>query len=458
MSAPTETKLWGGRFTGATEPLMELSTPRCPTTRRCTLRSLEGTRVYTAALEKLGLITKHELSEIHPCIRRYSKEWESNSFVEKAGDEDIHTADERAQTRWDHWQGHCGQGPHWPIQKRPGCYRYEIICPWRAENHPWAAGQLGWRYDQACREGDGHADARLHPSAACPAYQGWGTLALPPRASLPTISRDLTRSLSVSTFLLLAVVPLLATPLALIVSSLVTTSALVASLVTLWLPCLTVTLLSKPCSGDPFCFDRLPKMSEDLIIYFSAEFGFIKLADAYSTGSSLMPQKKNPDSLELLRGKFGAELLVTWVTLWSPQVDLQQGSAVEGRCLITLLLLRTQSRLFWCPLSQDCAREDAGCVDHGYACHRSCRLPCPQGCSLPRDSSPSEAVHQAETNNLSGIDQLSAWAVQEHWQALWAGCVQGLWSWSQCRETYCCRWDRQVWFWPSSRTSNCQLA
>ena len=33
------------------------------------------------------------------------------------------------------------------------------------------------------------------------------------------------------------------------------------------------------------------------------EFGFIKCADAYSTGSSLMPQKKNPDALELLRGK-----------------------------------------------------------------------------------------------------------------------------------------------------------
>ena len=35
------------------------------------------------------------------------------------------------------------------------------------------------------------------------------------------------------------------------------------------------------------------------------EFGFIKLSDAYSTGSSLMPQKKNPDALELLRGKSG---------------------------------------------------------------------------------------------------------------------------------------------------------
>jgi argininosuccinate lyase len=50
---------------------------------------------------------------------------------------------------------------------------------------------------------------------------------------------------------------------------------------------------------------HLSRWSEDLIIYSSSEFGYIRLADAYTTGSSLMPQKKNSDSLELLRGKSG---------------------------------------------------------------------------------------------------------------------------------------------------------
>lgn len=50
---------------------------------------------------------------------------------------------------------------------------------------------------------------------------------------------------------------------------------------------------------------HMSRWAEDLIIYSSGEFAFVKLADAYSTGSSLMPQKKNPDSLELLRGKSG---------------------------------------------------------------------------------------------------------------------------------------------------------
>ncbi len=50
---------------------------------------------------------------------------------------------------------------------------------------------------------------------------------------------------------------------------------------------------------------HLSRLAEDLIIYATTEFGFITLSDSVSTGSSLMPQKKNPDALELIRGKAG---------------------------------------------------------------------------------------------------------------------------------------------------------
>ena len=50
---------------------------------------------------------------------------------------------------------------------------------------------------------------------------------------------------------------------------------------------------------------HISRLAEDFIIYSTAEFGFLELSDAVSTGSSLMPQKKNPDSLELIRGKAG---------------------------------------------------------------------------------------------------------------------------------------------------------
>lgn len=46
---------------------------------------------------------------------------------------------------------------------------------------------------------------------------------------------------------------------------------------------------------------HLSRWAEDLIIYSSGLFGFVQCSDAYATGSSLMPQKKNPDALELIR-------------------------------------------------------------------------------------------------------------------------------------------------------------
>src|SRR5213075_1987922 len=50
---------------------------------------------------------------------------------------------------------------------------------------------------------------------------------------------------------------------------------------------------------------HLSRLAEDIILYATTEFGFFELSDAVATGSSLMPQKKNPDSMELVRGKAG---------------------------------------------------------------------------------------------------------------------------------------------------------
>ncbi len=50
---------------------------------------------------------------------------------------------------------------------------------------------------------------------------------------------------------------------------------------------------------------HLSRLAEDWILFCSQEFGFIRIADAYSTGSSMMPQKRNPDMMELIRGKCG---------------------------------------------------------------------------------------------------------------------------------------------------------
>jgi argininosuccinate lyase len=58
-------------------------------------------------------------------------------------------------------------------------------------------------------------------------------------------------------------------------------------------------------SASSICMMHLSRMAEELILWATAEFKFIELADEFSTGSSIMPQKKNPDIAELVRGKTG---------------------------------------------------------------------------------------------------------------------------------------------------------
>ena len=71
------------------------------------------------------------------------------------------------------------------------------------------------------------------------------------------------------------------------------------------------------CSAAALIAVHLSRLAEDLILWASVEFNFMKIADEYTTGSSLMPQKKNPDVAELMRGKSGRVVgnLVSLLTL-----------------------------------------------------------------------------------------------------------------------------------------------
>lgn len=91
---------------------------------------------------------------------------------------------------------------------------------------------------------------------------------------------------------------------------------------------------------------HLSKLAEQIVLFTSAEFGFFELADAFSTGSSLMPQKKNPDVFELTRGKAGTllglltGLLATLKGLPSTyDKDLQEDKAPVFQATDTLLAI-----------------------------------------------------------------------------------------------------------------------
>jgi argininosuccinate lyase len=91
---------------------------------------------------------------------------------------------------------------------------------------------------------------------------------------------------------------------------------------------------------------HLSRFAEDMILYGSSEFGFVQFGDAYTSGSSMMPQKRNPDALELARGS-GARVLGDLTTLLatlkglpsSYNKDLQDDKRVLFDAVDTLLLV-----------------------------------------------------------------------------------------------------------------------
>jgi argininosuccinate lyase len=95
------------------------------------------------------------------------------------------------------------------------------------------------------------------------------------------------------------------------------------------------------------CSLHLSRLSEELIIWASAPFGFVKLSDQFSTGSSIMPQKRNPDAAELVRGHSGriigamTSLMVTMKGLplaYSKDMQDDKEPVFEARDLLILSL------------------------------------------------------------------------------------------------------------------------
>jgi argininosuccinate lyase len=133
-------------------------------------------------------------------------------------------------------------------------------------------------------------------------------------------------------------------------------------------------------SAASLCMMHLSRLSEEMILWSTSEFGFIELPDAFATGSSIMPQKKNPDIPELVRGKAGRVFgdLLALLTLMkslplSYNRDMQEDKASLFSTVDTLLA------------SLDIYRSHApGRLQRFSQCHGHGRLPGGQGNALPQ--------------------------------------------------------------------------
>lgn len=297
-----ESKLWGGRFTGGLDPLMQQFNDSLRFDKRMWRQDIRGSKAYAACLGKAGIVTAEESKQLIEGLDKVAEEWGSGKFVERPSDEDIHTANERRLTELigpTAAKLHTGRSRNDQVATDVRLWILDFLDELagqmkelitvlvnRAESEPnillpgythlQRAQPLRWSHwllSYACmlrRDFLRLADCKRRASA-CPL--GSGALAGNPF----NVDREfLAKELGFAEMT--------------------------------WNSLDSVSdrdFISEFEFCASLCSVHLSRLSEDLILYGSKEFGFVTLSDAYSTGSSLMPQKKNADSLELVRGKAG---------------------------------------------------------------------------------------------------------------------------------------------------------
>lgn len=295
-------KLWGGRFEGQTSELMEQFNASIGFDWRLYEADIEGSAAYAEALADAGLLTTDERDELQRGLGQILEEFGNGSFELRLSDEDIHTAVERRL--------HEIVGPV-AGKLHTGRSRNDQV----ATDLRIYARMAITRVDEALTEVQRALlkQAEAYGEALMPGYTHLQRAQPVPVAHwllshFWPLQRDCERLADCRKRL--NVLPLGAGALAGNALGIDRTSLAIT------LGFDGVTPNSMDAVGDrdfvaemlfvgALLGTHLARLAEDLIIYSTAEFGFVTLADAYSTGSSLMPQKKNPDSLELTRGKAG---------------------------------------------------------------------------------------------------------------------------------------------------------
>ncbi|KAI1411206.1 argininosuccinate lyase [Hypoxylon sp. FL1857] len=301
---PGENMLWGGRFTGGLDPLMVAYNESIHFDKALYKQDILGSIAFARANKKGGILTEAEFDKIEMGLQEVMQEWESGKFVIVPGvDEDIHTANERR----------LGEiiGKEVAGKLHTGRSRNEqVACDMRM----WLRDELRKieahlvtflrvAADRAEAEVDHVMPGYTHLQRAQPIrWSHWiMSYSLAFASDLERL-REVIKRVNKSP---LGCGALAGNPFN------IDRDMMAAELGfdgLLWNSMGGVAdrdFVAESLQWASMLMQHVSRWAEDLIIYSTAEFGFVRLADAYSTGSSLMPQKKNPDSLELLRGKSG---------------------------------------------------------------------------------------------------------------------------------------------------------
>jgi len=295
-------KLWAGRFTEHTHELVEAFTSSLAFDRRLYAYDIEGSIAHAKTLGKAGVLSRREVSAIVRGLAAVRAELEQGRFPFAQQDEDIHMAIERRLTEL---IGPAGGTLH------TGRSRNDQVA---LDLRLYLRAALRTQLDGLTRlQRSLLAQARAHRDVAMPGYTHLQRaqpvlFAHHLLAYVEMLERDKGRVRNALERV--NVMPLGSGALA--GSNYPVDRAYTAKL--LGFPRVTENSLDAVSDRDfaveslaalSLVMMHLSRLSEELVLWASQEFRFVDLPDAFCTGSSMMPQKKNPDVPELVRGKTG---------------------------------------------------------------------------------------------------------------------------------------------------------
>jgi argininosuccinate lyase len=297
-----DSRMWGGRFNEPTDAFVQAFTASVAFDRRLAHADIEGSLAHAKMLHHIGVLSSDELTAITYGLQQIRDEIDADRFEWSVALEDVHMNIEARLTAIIGDAGkklHTGRSRNDQVATDIRLYLREQIASCRQGIRVFQSGLL----DLAEREADTILPGFTHLQVAQPVSFGHHMLAW-----FEMLERDYGRLGDCAARM--NQLPLGAAALA--GTSYPLDREYSAELLGFDEPCRnSIDAVSDRdfaiefCAAASICMVHLSRMAEELVLWSSAQFDFVRLPDRYCTGSSIMPQKKNPDVAELVRGKCG---------------------------------------------------------------------------------------------------------------------------------------------------------
>jgi argininosuccinate lyase len=299
------TTLWGGRFAQKLDQLAWDLNTSLPIDKRMAIQDVDGSLAWADAIRRAGILSDKEYASISLGLATIKEEFFSGRFSFAPSDEDIHTAVERRLTELigdAAGKLHTGRSRNDQVATDFRSWMLQVIPTLGAALQDLQSALV----EQAEASGEMVMPGYTHLQRAQPILLAHWWLSHYWALQRDTERlQDLTKRISV--------LPLGSGALAGVAFD-IDRVALAKSLGFADVSQNSIDAVSDRDFAAEYLFCatmigiHLSKLAEQIVLYTSTEFGFFELSDAFSTGSSLMPQKKNPDVFELTRGKAGTVL------------------------------------------------------------------------------------------------------------------------------------------------------